>query len=76
MHVIVSCYLFKMLLEVRWNGKNLVVVHVLCMYIYECLETFNVPGMTLEDATSHQCSQYVCDRYSYEVPKANFRNAV
>lgn len=41
-----------MLLEFRLNAKNLVVIHV-CTFMSMCWETFPVPGMTPEGATSY-----------------------
>lgn len=70
----------SMLFEVRWNGKNLVVVHVLCMSLYE--DVLGNISWTRDDTKGRYlklmlCSQYsVLLWYSKGVTKANFRNGV
>lgn len=58
-----SCYLLlRMLFEVRWNGKNLVAVHVLCMYLYEYV-LGNI-SCTRDDTRGRYLILMLCSQYS------------
>lgn len=76
-----SCYLLlRMLFEVRWNGKNLVAVHVLCMYLYEYV-LGNI-SCTRDDTRGRYLVLMICSQYSVllwcskGVTKADFRSGV